>query len=666
MADFNVEAAKKAGYSDTEIAEHLATSRGFDIAGARKSGYSDGDVISHLSGTAKAAEKPGFLSRAYDATIGGILHTGKEILDKGAPRVIDEMGTALVKRTMESKAPGPLKLLDTLGSLIIPDQVFSDVHQGNYAGAAGGFLGNAAMVMGPNILKGAGRLAEAGGAARTARLASAPVEQVTSTFKPTPMTNAAEYANSIGAGVTRGEATGSKMYQAAERAAPYTPGASGVAEDFYNTRNAQLLEQPQGVIKSLGGGMNDAHGAGAAARDEAMGVIQKHGAEGDAAYQSVRDRIEAKQSATKSAQADPVGPEQEPGLGYTKKAPVEKAVVAPVEMAPVRKAIKGLYEELRDTLVDTQKASSPGWNRIKQLYEHPDKFRSALDIDRDLSEIKGIVRNDKSQYVKSQSARYAFGAIDALEGQLQKVIVDVGGPEALNELKTGRAAVAKQHIAASALKKVLTENDSPANLMQSVTERGDKNIYALEALQKVAPQGVNEIAATKLTGVLNKIRGEGGNADMAGALAEYNSMGPRTKAAFYGAAAAELDSFFEHAPKLIQNLNKSGTAPMSMGAKTLGLAGAMIGTFLTSPVHAVEGAAAAGAMMTSANLTARWLFKPGNAKLLQNTMRTVKTPAAFEFYAKRLNAAIEADPGLAESLRASRIAKPDAAAMEQQ
>lgn len=51
---FDVEGARKSGYSDSEIADHLAQQAGFDVGGARKSGYSDADIIGHL--TAPKAE----------------------------------------------------------------------------------------------------------------------------------------------------------------------------------------------------------------------------------------------------------------------------------------------------------------------------------------------------------------------------------------------------------------------------------------------------------------------------------------------------------------------------------------------------------------------------------------------------------------------------------
>jgi hypothetical protein len=54
---FDVEGAKKAGYSDAEIAAHLAQQSNFDVTGAKKAGYSDADIVKHLS-TSEAAPTP--------------------------------------------------------------------------------------------------------------------------------------------------------------------------------------------------------------------------------------------------------------------------------------------------------------------------------------------------------------------------------------------------------------------------------------------------------------------------------------------------------------------------------------------------------------------------------------------------------------------------------
>lgn len=61
---FDVEGARKAGYTDAEIAAHLAEQSGFDLAGAKKSNYSDSEVIAHLAKDTPLPEaRPGFVEK---------------------------------------------------------------------------------------------------------------------------------------------------------------------------------------------------------------------------------------------------------------------------------------------------------------------------------------------------------------------------------------------------------------------------------------------------------------------------------------------------------------------------------------------------------------------------------------------------------------------------
>lgn len=46
---FDIAAARKAGYSESEILQHLAGTTKFDLAGARKAGYSDAELLAHMS-----------------------------------------------------------------------------------------------------------------------------------------------------------------------------------------------------------------------------------------------------------------------------------------------------------------------------------------------------------------------------------------------------------------------------------------------------------------------------------------------------------------------------------------------------------------------------------------------------------------------------------------
>jgi hypothetical protein len=46
--DFDIQAARREGYSDDEIADRMSARRGFDSAGARRAGYTSSDIIERL------------------------------------------------------------------------------------------------------------------------------------------------------------------------------------------------------------------------------------------------------------------------------------------------------------------------------------------------------------------------------------------------------------------------------------------------------------------------------------------------------------------------------------------------------------------------------------------------------------------------------------------
>jgi hypothetical protein len=113
----------------------------------------------------KHKEQPGFLSRAYDSSIGGIVEMGKQVLNKGIVKVADEMGTAAVKRfkdnprnigTRDQMLGGiesiPTRAVDAVFGPAV-DVIEGDVRSGNLAGAAGGVVGNLAMAYGPKMIQ---------------------------------------------------------------------------------------------------------------------------------------------------------------------------------------------------------------------------------------------------------------------------------------------------------------------------------------------------------------------------------------------------------------------------------------------------------------------------------------------------------------------------------
>lgn len=69
---FDVDAARKAGRTDAEIAAYLASQLDYDLDAARKAGYSDQDLVRHLSNAMPMREPEGMLERGAMALSGGM------------------------------------------------------------------------------------------------------------------------------------------------------------------------------------------------------------------------------------------------------------------------------------------------------------------------------------------------------------------------------------------------------------------------------------------------------------------------------------------------------------------------------------------------------------------------------------------------------------------
>ncbi len=107
MAGFDIDAARKAGYSDGEIADHLAPSRKFDVGQARKAGYSDGEIIQHLSAASSTVPAPAPALSKEDTP--GIAQTLMIGAGRKFDRVLDGLTQAWLGARGESKSLEGLK-----------------------------------------------------------------------------------------------------------------------------------------------------------------------------------------------------------------------------------------------------------------------------------------------------------------------------------------------------------------------------------------------------------------------------------------------------------------------------------------------------------------------------------------------------------------------------
>jgi hypothetical protein len=175
MATYDVLGAKKAGLSDADIAEYLASSSDYDLTGARKAGVSYKDIISHLNQTGASPLET--FTAAAKQNVGSEITGAAQIL--GREPSAEDLARESQVRQMTSENPVSGVLGSIAGGLVnpstlIPGSLLFKGAKGLMAGgAAAGSIGGAlAPIYGeedlgriPSALVGAGLGTVLGGAA---------------------------------------------------------------------------------------------------------------------------------------------------------------------------------------------------------------------------------------------------------------------------------------------------------------------------------------------------------------------------------------------------------------------------------------------------------------------------------------------------------------------
>lgn len=264
--DFDVEGARQAGYNDTEIADHLAKSRGFDARGARKAGYSDADILQHL-GAAPVNVAASVNGRAVPATLervatprakaadtltaesltptgtfaeNAMAGAGKAVADAGrgikqiaqkvgnAAGLVSDSTLAATQRDIDEAAARDKALMETGGGVVgnIGGNVAMTLLPGGVLRAAGGAATGTAGTLA--ALRGAGAITGGSGAATALGTAGNLLARVgTAINAPATLKGAAAVGAGLGAigPVTSEEGEAGRLKSAAAGAAG---GAGGV------------------------------------------------------------------------------------------------------------------------------------------------------------------------------------------------------------------------------------------------------------------------------------------------------------------------------------------------------------------------------------------------------------------------------------------------------
>jgi hypothetical protein len=178
---FDIEGARKAGYSDAEIADHLAKSSGFDAVGARKSGYSDAELIEHLSKKTAKTEPAKPVEKSFgqkaiefvEPTVEALGAVGGGALGLASPI---PGGTAIGAGLGYGLAKGGVRAAKQFLGYEQPRNALSNLTQGAQDVLIGGSMEAGGQIVAPYLAKAAGWATDAVtgtlGKVRAARIAN--------------------------------------------------------------------------------------------------------------------------------------------------------------------------------------------------------------------------------------------------------------------------------------------------------------------------------------------------------------------------------------------------------------------------------------------------------------------------------------------------------------
>jgi len=154
--NYDVEGARRAGYTDDEIADHLASKSGYDLAGAKSAGYPVLDIIAHITGKKPGVRTPGVaphVNPPVEKSLLGTAYDTAHALGETAKRFGEGvMGTFRMITGGEPKQPGfdPLGDIKSLGSAIV-DPIKQHMFQDPDATITQRFVNTAAGLMGGDV-----------------------------------------------------------------------------------------------------------------------------------------------------------------------------------------------------------------------------------------------------------------------------------------------------------------------------------------------------------------------------------------------------------------------------------------------------------------------------------------------------------------------------------
>lgn len=579
MAKFDVEAARKAGYSDDEILQELSKSSKFDVNRGLQAGYSKAELVEHLSRAVTppqaAPEEPGMM----------------ENIGKGARALWEKVNPVEGAKGLYQAATHPGETISGIAEA--HKRVYGEgekaLKRGDYIGGAAAALGSAVPLLGPDIYQSyrnleAGNQAEAlGGLGGTLLgLVTLPqrVSKLGSRWAGVPGMDAlapqqragVEMLRDRGVRMTAATQGGGDLPWAAETLASVSPAGAYLAPRMARMTEGDLSR----VAKELGQETLPQNYTPITAGESVMDALKKRAGrqEGYAGkHYQVLDDAAKDPAYVRSVQQ---------GVDPKTQQPIMADVAIPVDTEPFRAAAKELYDHMKLSS-SLQRHSSNAWSTLNELMQQPRHIPAAL-----AEEMLGLIKGDARAAKGLDAGRLKF-----LVSKFQPVVDDAlrqADPTLAKAVEKGRGWTAKQKeterisqqvtgVSKQSSEQAMLREPEPVNVYQRLTQEGDKRARLLERLQKTTPKELPKLGRAYVEDVLQSWRDTGESMPTQGVAQkmwnDWHALGDEAKKKMFPTPMVKQnwDEFFDGVRQIARNPNPSGTAKTGASLMQFGAAG---------------------------------------------------------------------------------------------
>lgn len=272
-----------------------------------------------------------------------------------------------------------------------------------------------------------------------------------------------------------------------------------------------------------------------------------------------------------------------------------------VDISAALKELQPLYTQLRresELGIPMQGAKGRTLAALDGLMNGPSVAPLSV-VDAALSDLKSMARGAEMPELRTTGQATAAQAVQQLDTQVRAAAAKAG-PNVLKTLEDGRAATKQKYVVADVLDMLSGE---PGQVYRQLTQNKDVALERLKAVEKHAPAEMPNIARAYLEDMIQQATSEGGFAHADRLFANWQKLGPQTKARLFKGLVKDLDNFFLLGKKIKENPNPSGTA-------------------MIPQLNVAEALAALPAWALS-----KMLFTPGGVKALTTARVAARTPS---------------------------------------